>query len=180
MRPIVAALFVAAVLPTAAHAGMNKTYMVPAYEPCPGGATQCSPQPPSSAYTFDQAILRTPQKPFTAPNQTAVVVELKGVRDAAGNPVTTDPGNPADDFVFRTPAGRTVITSGTRIQLEPGSPLVPVVEVRIDLKNGKGKATYKTPGNTPTNGLVNQTLDLPVIYDPAGKVLASNGARTKP
>jgi hypothetical protein len=180
MRSIAAALLVAAAVPATALAGMNRTYMVPAYEPCPGTATSCSPQPRASAYTFDQAILRTPQKPYTGPNQVAIVIELKGVRDAGGNLVTTDPGNPADDFVFRTPAGRTVITSGTPLQLEPGSPLVPLVEVRIDVKNGKGKATYRTPAATPASGLVNQTLELPVIYDPAGRLFAANGARSKP
>lgn len=179
MRSVPATLLAAA-LPALASAGMNKTYLVPAYDACPGTATQCSPQPRTSAYTFDQAVLRTPPKPFTAPNRVAIVIELKGVRDAGGALVTTNRDDPSDDFVFRTPAGRTVITSGTPIQLEPGSPLVPVTEVRIDLTKGKGKATYRTPAATPDSGLVNQSLELPMILDPAGKAFAVTGARSRP
>ena len=179
MRPI-ALTAAALVLPALAAAGMNRTYLVPAYAACPGGATTCAPQPRASSYTFDQAVLRTPQKPYIAPNQVALDVELKGVRDASGALVTPVTGDPTDDFVFTVPAGRTVLTVGTPLQLEPGSPLLPVTEIRIDLKKGTGRGTLRTPSNTPTSGLVNQTLELPVVRDPAGKLFAVSGARSKP
>lgn len=169
-----------ALSPAVTLAGMNRTFLVPAHRPCPGAQTTCAPQPRASSYTFEQAVLRSPQKPFTGPNQLALLVELKGVRDGAGNLVTTDRNDPADDFVFRVPPGRVVLLAGTPIQLEPGSAFSVPTEVRLDLENGKGRQPLRTPPETPTSGLVNQTLELPVIYDPAGNPFAVSGARSRP
>jgi hypothetical protein len=177
MRALAATL---TLVPALALAGMNRTYLVPAYKPCPNGQTSCAPPGPSSTFTFEQVILKSRPSPFIKPNQVSLIVELKGVRDASGALVTTDPANPADDFILRTGAGRVVLLAGTNLQLEPGSPLVPVTDLRIDLKNGKGSATLKTPEETPTNGLINQSLGVPELLDNQGNPLAVTGARSRP
>ena len=177
MRALVAAVVL---LPALALAGMNRTYLVPAYKPCPGGQTSCVPQGPASTFTFDQVILKSRPSPFIKANQVAVVIELKGVRDASGALVTTDTADPADDFILRTPAGRVTLLAGLNLQLEPGSPLSPATEVRVDLKNGKGRASLTTPEETPSNGLIQQSLGVPELLDNQGNLLAVTGARSKP
>jgi hypothetical protein len=167
-------------VPGLALAGMNRTYLVPAYKPCPNGQTSCTPQGTASTFTFEQALLKSRPAPYIKPNQVSVIIEVKGVRDASGALVTTDPANPADDFILRTGAGRVVLLAGINLQLEPGSPLVPPSEVRLDLKNGKGSGSLRTPEETPTNGLINQSLGLPELYDNQGNPLAVTGARSKP
>ena len=167
-------------VPALALAGMNRTYLVPAYKPCPNGQTSCPPQGTASSFTFDQVLLKSRPAPYIKPNQVSVIVEVKGVRDASGALVTTDPSDPADDFVLRTGAGRVVLLSGINLQLEPGSPLVPITEVRLDIKNGKGSAALRTPEDTPTNGLINQSIGIPELYDNQGNPFAVTGARTKP
>jgi hypothetical protein len=177
MRALTIAL---TLVPALALAGMNRTYLVPAYKPCPNAQTSCAPQGTASTFTFEQALLKSRPAPYIKPNQVSVIVEVKGVRDASGALVTTDPSNPADDFVLRTGAGRVVLLAGTNLQLEPGSPLVPVTEVRFDLKNGKGTGALRTPEETPTNGLINNSIGVPELYDNQGNPLAVTGARTRP
>jgi hypothetical protein len=177
MRALAVAL---TLVPALASAGMNRNYLVPAFKPCPNGQTSCAPQGPSSTFTFEQVILKSRAAPFIKPNQVSLIVAIKGVRDAGGALVTTDPSDPADDFILRTGAGRTVLLAGTNLQLEPGSPLLPSTDLHIDLKNGKGSATLRTPEETPTNGLINQSLGVPELLDNQGNLLAVTGARTKP
>lgn len=177
MRVLVAAV---ALVPALALAGMNRNYLVPAYKPCPGPQTTCVPLGPASTFTFDQAILKSRPTQFIKANQVSLVIELKGVRDASGALVTTDTSNPADDFILRISAGRVTLLSGINLQLEPGSPLSPATEVRINLKNGKGRASLTTPDETPSNGLITQTLGTPELLDNQGNTLAVTGARSKP
>ena len=180
MRALLRAVVLAALLPALARAGMNRNYLVPAYKPCPAEQTSCAPQGPASTFTFEQAVLKSKPSPYIKPNQVSLVIDLKGVRDASGALVTTDSSNPADDFILRTPAGRITLLAGTNLQLEPGSPLVPVTDVRIDLKNGKGHASLTTPAETPTHGLINQSLGVPALLDNQGNLLAVTGARSQP
>ena len=180
MRALLRAVVLAALLPALALAGMNRTYLVPAYKPCPEGQKSCAPQGPASTFTFELAILKSRPNPYIKPNQLSLAVELKGVRDASGALVTTLSSNPADDFILRTPAGRVTLLAGTNLQLEPGSPLSPVTEVRVDLKNGNGHGSLTTPDETPTHGLIQQTLGVPELYDNQGNLLAVTGARSRP
>jgi hypothetical protein len=180
MRALLRSVVLAALLPALGLAGMNRNYLVPAYKPCPADMTSCAPQGPVSTFTFDQAILKSRPSPYIKPNQVSLVIELKGVRDASGALVTTDTGSPADDFILRTPAGRVTLLAGTNLQLEPDSPLSPAVEVRIDLKNGKGHGSLTTPDETPSHGLISQNLGTPELLDNQGNVLAVTGARSRP
>src|SRR5262245_30483349 len=160
-----------------AAAGMNVTYLVPAYTPCSGGQTSCVPVK-ESTFTFDQVILKSSQSPYTLPNKLSLVIILKGVRDAAGELVTTDPNNPDDDFVVNLSPGRTVLVA-QGLQLEPGSPLLPRLSIRIDLTDGKGKVPYRTPAETPTSGFVSESTETPSVLDNQGKRFAVAGARSK-
>jgi len=45
---------------------------------------------------------------------------------------------------------------------------------------GKGSAALRTPEDTPTNGLINQSIGIPELYDNQGNPFAVTGARTKP
>ena len=56
--PIFASLTMLALLPTAAPAGLNRTYMVPVYAPCLSSAEACSPPTLSSGYTFESVAPR--------------------------------------------------------------------------------------------------------------------------
>jgi hypothetical protein len=180
MRALSVVVVTVALLPALALAGMNRNYLVPAYKPCPDAQTTCIPVGPASTFTFEQAVLKSRPSQFIKPNQVSLVIELRGVRDASGALVTTDTSNPADDFILRTPAGRVTLVAGTNLQLEPGSPLSPITDVRVDLKNGKGHASLTTPDETPTHGLITQTLGVLELLDNQGNLLAVTGARSRP
>lgn len=179
MRALLHAVVLAA-LPAVALAGMNRNYLVPAYKPCPFDLTSCVPQGPSSTFTFEQAVLKSKPSQYIKAKQVSLVIDLKGVRDASGALVTTDENDPTDDFILRNPPGRVTLLAGTNLQLEPGSPLSPTIEVRIDLKNGKGHATLVTPDETPSHGLINQSIGAPELFDNQGNLLAATGARSRP
>ena len=177
MRSYPRAALAVLLTPALAAAAMNVTHLVPAYMPCPAGQTMCMPVKESS-FTFERAVLKSSQAPFTAPDKLAFIVELRGVRDAAGSLVTTSTTDPADDFVVVISPGRTVLLE-QGLQLEPSSPLLPRLSVRIDLTNGKGKKPYRTPPETPTSGFVNESVAAPVILDSQGKRFAVTGARSR-
>jgi len=168
---VIAAL---ALLPAGAQAGFNVNYLVPGYKGCTGNAGTCAIEP-SSAYTFDTAILKSPRGRYSIKEgKPAIFVVLKGVRDAAGQLVTTDPGNPNDDFILLLPTGRTVLPSiGT---LADGS--IPAQRIRIELKNGDAKVSYAAVGTQP--GMVSLSFESPTIIDPDGNLFAGTGAASKP
>jgi hypothetical protein len=167
----------AAVAPHAAGAaGLSRTYLVPAYAPCPGPAI--CPARLESSFSFTTALLRSPQVKFIAPNKLTLIIELTGVKDATGALVTTDPNDPSDDFRLVLPGNQVTITSlGT---LPPGFPGAGEQSVRIDLRKGAGKARLVTPEDTPKTGLVTGSTGVPTIYDNQGKRLAVTGAQTPP
>jgi hypothetical protein len=167
----------AATTPHAADAaGLSRTYLVPAYAPCPGPAI--CPARLESSFTFATASLRSPQSKFIAPNKLTLIVEITGVKDASGTLVTTDPNDPGDDFLLVLPASQVTITSlGT---LPAGFPGAGEQSVRIDLKKGNGKARLMTPEETPKTGLVTASNGAPTVYDNQGKRLAVTGAQTPP
>lgn len=167
----------AAVAPHAAGAaGLSRTYLVPAYAPCPGPAV--CPARLESSFTFATAVLRSPQAKFIAPNKLTLIVELSGVKDAGGALVTTDPNDPSDDFLVVLPASQVTVTSlGT---LPAGFPGAGESTLRIDLKKGAGKARLMTPEETPKTGLVTASNGAPTVYDNQGKRLAVTGAQTPP
>jgi hypothetical protein len=161
-------------LPAAAAADMTRTYLVPAYAPCPGPAT--CPATLSSTFSFSSAVLKNAKARYLAPGKVTLVVELKGVKDASGQLVTTDPGNAADDFLLViSPAQVTIAGIGT---LPPG--LSPETRLHIDLKNGDGSQKLTTPEETPKHGLVANSAGLPMVFDSQGKVLAVTGSQSPP
>lgn len=177
-RVPVSAALLALLVPACARAGgFSRTYLVPVYAPCTSPAGICTPRLESS-FTFDKAILHTPQARFTGPGKLSLIVELVGVKDASGNLVTTDPGNPADDFRLVLPANQvTILGLGT---LAAGFPGTADQVLRIDLKRGAGKARLVTPSETPKTGLITGSLGVPTLYDNAGNRLAVTGAQTRP
>lgn len=157
-------------------AGLSRTYLVPAYAPCPGPGV--CPARLESSFTFTTAILRAPQVKFIAPNKLTLIIELSGVKDASGALVTTDPNDPSDDFRLVIPANQVTLTSLGTLPL--GFPGAGESVVRIDLKRGAGKGRVMTPEETPKSGLVTGSTGVPVLFDNQGKRLAITGAQTPP
>jgi len=180
------ALALLLLLPVPSWAGrIGTTYLVPAYEACPRGQTTTTtliPPPPcvparrESSFTFDTATLKTSGIRYLAVGKPAFVFTVKGVRDASGNLVTTDPNDPADDFMVISAPGQVTLTFLNET-FQPGVLAGPVV-VRFDLKNGAGKATYKTPSSIP-DGVVTETGSI-IVLDNQGKRLAALGAQSPP
>jgi hypothetical protein len=158
------------VVPKSGIAAMNRTFMVPAYDACP--TSNCIPPTRSSPYTFDSIVLYSSSKPFTAPDKVALVVVVKGLKDASGNLATTT-------LEFSTGTSRVTIV-GSVGTLADDSPLVPQATYSIAVTKGSAHFRYATPSNTPDHGLVVNTLTAPVLYDPDGKPLATTGTETKP
>jgi len=183
---ISAALALLLLLPVPSWAGkVGTTYLVPAYEACPRGLTTtttlippppCVPATRESSFTFDTATLKTSGNRYLAVGKPAFVFAVKGVRDASGNLVTTDPNNPADDFMVVTAPGQLTLTFLNET-VPPGVLSGPVV-VRFDLKNGAGKATYKQPPPIP-DGIIAETGTI-IVLDNQGKRLATLGAQSPP
>lgn len=169
--PVVLAALLA--LPVSALAGFNVNFLVPGYAPCESGGACASAR--SSTYTFETAILKSPRGRFSVrEGKVSVIVQLKGVRDASGQLVTTDPTDRTDDFILVLPAGRVVLPSlGT---LADGS--IPPTRIAIELTNGRGKAKYVAEGTQP--GLVTISFEAPVVLDPDGNLFAATGAMSKP
>jgi len=166
-----------AILPLAgvAGAGSNSNPMVPAYEPCTPPATTC-PAVLESRFTFDSVKLKSSKSPYLKDNKVAFTIELKGVRDPTGSLVTTDTGNQADDFRLFIPASQITVGGTTTA---PGI-LSGDIVVGVDLKNGKGKAKYKTPPGGEGTGLVAEAGGLPYVVDSDGNRFAVSGSRDKP
>jgi hypothetical protein len=161
----VLAAVVALVAP--ATAGLNRTYLVPVYDACPGSGN-CFPPVRSSTYTFDSIVLFSSPKPYTGPGKLALQVAIKGLRDAGGNAVT-------GKLQLRVKTRITLPDIGT---IGENSPLAETVYV-IDVTNGNGKGRFTTPDITPA-GLVANSFGSPVLHDPEGKELATAGTQSKP
>ena len=171
MRRTALALAALLALPALAPAGMNRNYLVPVYEPCPG-SSNCFPPVLSSSYTFDSIVLSSSNAPYSGPGKLALGITIKGLRDASGTAVTAN-------VVLKVGRSRvTILTNGIGT-LGETSPLSPETVYTVPVTNGKAKARFNTPPETPTSGLVVNSIDSPVLYDPEDKPLASTGTRTK-
>lgn len=149
-----------------ALAGSNRVYLVPALKECPGPAT--CPREFASTYTFDTIVLRNAAAKYSPAGKPALSLDFRGVRDAAGTPVT-------GSLSAHVLSGRVSIPGfGT---LPDGSPLAEVAPVPVTLKNGNGKVSY-TPPASPS-GLITNGGGVEVL-DPEGKLLAVTGSQTKP
>lgn len=158
-----------------AQAGSNTNYLVPAYEPCTPPATTC-PAVLESRFTFESVKFKSSKAKYLKDNKVAFSVELKGVRDPSGGLLTTDTGNQADDFRVFVP-GSQITFGGTTTA--PGL-LSPDIVVGIDLKNGKGKGSYKTPSGGESSGVIAEATGVPYVVDSDGERFAVSGSRAKP
>lgn len=165
-RVAVLGVVMAAALVAPASAGLNRTYLVPVYDACPGSGN--CPAKLSSTYTFDSIVLYSSPKPYTGPGKLALQVTIKGLEDAGGNPVTAT-------LQLRVKVRITLPGIGTIGETSPLSETV----YTVDVADGNGKARFPVPDVTPA-GLVANSFSAPVLYDPEGKELASAGARSKP
>jgi hypothetical protein len=175
MRISILSNFAPLLLAGAAMAG-NVNYLVPAYQRCAEGLSSC-PAVLESTFTFDTVKLKPSSSPYLKDDALAVAIELKGVRDAGGALVTTDPDNPDDDFRLVVPASQLTLLGLT---YPPGEGPSADIVVRIELKNGKGKASYRTPAGGEGSGVVAEAGTTPYVVDSAGNRLAVSGSRDKP
>jgi len=150
--------------------GFNTTYLVPAYVTCPGPNVCAGPPTVESAFTFESATLRTPRSPYTDQKKPSFIVELKGVKDGAGNLVT------AEGFSIQIAAGQVnIFEPAPGFSFPAGSPVTQTTPIPISLSKGHGRATYK-PSTAAPAGTVAEG-GVVTIYDNAGKRLATVGAR---
>jgi hypothetical protein len=166
MRRAVAVLGVILGAASAHAGGWAKVYLAPALAECLGPAT--CPRAFESTYTFDEIALRTPSAKYSPPKKPSLIVEIKGVRDAAGTLVD-------GDVTVRVLSGRVSIPGfGT---FPDGSPLTAVPPAVVTLTKGNGKLVYRAPASP--NGLITNGGGVEV-YDPQGKRLAVTGTQSKP
>jgi hypothetical protein len=176
VSPALARGVLATVLAAAgAHAGTATLHLVPSYRPCEPPLGSC-PAALASRFTFESAVLKTPTRRYLRDDTLAVAVQLSGVRDETGSLVTTDPANDADDFRLVVPASQITVLGTTTA---PGL-LSPDIVVRIELKNGKGKASYRTPIGGEGSGVVAEVAGVPYVLDSDGSRFAVSGSRDKP
>jgi hypothetical protein len=175
MRRSVAWLVVVVLaLPALATAKLNRSYMVPVYAACPG-SSNCFPPVLTSAYTFESIALYSSAQPFTSKGKLALMVVVKGLKDASGAPVT-------GTLKLRVPGSRITLLSQGVGTLGETSPLVPETVYDVPIENGstpRHGARFDTPDSTPDTGLVVNTFAAPILYDPDGNELASTGTQTK-
>jgi hypothetical protein len=151
--------------------GLNRTYLVPAYEACP--ASNCFPPTRSSSFTFDSIILYSSPQPYTGPGKLALQVRIKGMKDGTGAPFT-------GTVTLNVGRSRVTILTNSVGTFADDSPLVPNTPYPIDVKNGAARFKYNTPDDTPANGLIVNSLGLPTLFDPDGKAIATTGTQAKP
>jgi hypothetical protein len=163
-------LLLAAAVPARAG-GLNRTTLVPVYAKCPGSGN--CPAVRASSYTFEQMYLYSPRAPYSGPGKLALMLQVKGLKDANGSPVT-------GRLTIEIPASRITILSQGIGTLGENSPLAAQPPYVVDVKNGAARAKFLTPSTTPENGLIVNTFGAPVVYDPEGKELASTGTQSKP
>jgi len=163
---IVAALVLALLPQLASAGGLNRTYLVPSFRTCPGPQT-CFPPAHDSTFTFESAVLKTPVSRFLRSRKTAFILEVKGVRDAAGNL--------ASGVQF------TVVVATGQITV-PGigtfpSGTIPDTRITFVAERGRAKIPYKTP-DVP-RGTVVEGAGI-TILDPEGRRLATIGSQAAP
>jgi hypothetical protein len=153
---------------TAAGYG-NRVHLVPALKPCPGAGT-CPGRALESSYTFDTIVLRTPANRYLATGKPSFLLQIRGVRDASGTPLT---GN----LTLRILPARVNVPGVGTLGVDFSLAVVPPVSV--PLRNGSNpKFAYSPPQQTPNGTLVNGGgVEL---YDPEGNLLAVTGTQTKP
>jgi hypothetical protein len=167
--PIRATLLLLVVAAVPASAGLNRTPLVPVYVKCPGSGN-CRPVRASS-YTFDSMYLFTPRSPYTAANKLAIMIQVKGLKDANGVPVN------GQITVVIPPSRITILSSlGTIGETSDLGQQAPYV---VNVKNGSARAKFPS-GDIIPPGLVVNTFGAPVVLDPEGKELASSGTQSKP
>ena len=99
------------------------------------------------------------------------------VMDAAGyDIVLVETVGAGQDEVEVATATQTTVLGSTYV---PGL-LNPDIVMRVDLKNGKGKASYKTPAGGEGSGVVAEAIAIPYVVDPDGNRFAVSGSRDKP
>jgi hypothetical protein len=152
---------------------MNRNFLVPAFRRCPGPAS-CFPPVRESAYTFDTAVLRTPSGRFISGGKVALLVELKGVRDATGALVSTNASDPRDDFKVILAAGQVTVPG---VGTLPTNAL-PDTVIGFDLRDGKARIVYKTPDSLPA-GLVTEGGAVSIV-DNQDKRFATIGSQSHP
>jgi hypothetical protein len=164
------ALCAALLAPTVATAaGYNRVYLVPALKPCPGSAN-CPGRELASSYTFDTIVLRSPSTRYLPTDKPSLFLQIRGVRDAFGTPVT-------GTLTLKLLSGRVNVPGlGT---VGDSSSLATVPPLSIPLKNGNNsKFPYKPSPQAPAGTLVNGGGV--EVYDPEGKLLAVTGSQAKP
>ena len=167
MATRIGAALVLALLPQLASAGgLNRTYLVPSFRTCPGPQT-CFPPAHDSSFTFESAVLKTPVSRFLRSRKTAFILELKGVRDAAGNLASG-----VQLTIVLTTGQITVPGIGT---FPPGA--IPDTRISFTVEHGRAKVPYKTP-DVP-RGTVVEGAGV-TILDPDGRRLAIIGSQAAP
>jgi len=152
---------------TAIAGGYGRVYLVRALKECKGAAT-CGLEF-ESTYTFDSIVLRSPASKYEPAGKPMLILEIRGVRDAAGTPVN---GN----LTLRLASGRVYVPSvGT---FPDDSPYTVQPPIPIPLKNGNKRFAYTSALPVP-NGLIVNGGGVEIL-DPAGKLLAVTGSQTKP
>jgi len=164
--PLITAVLVPAL---AAAGGYNRTYLVPALAPCPGAGT-CQPLALQSSYTFDIIVLRSPPTRYLPTGKPSLFLQIRGLRDASGNPVT-------GTLTLKVISGRVYVPSvGT---IGDGSSLTAVAPVPVPIRGGNNaKFAYTPSPQAPAGTIVNGGGV--EIYDPEGKLLAVTGSQSKP
>jgi len=167
MATRIGAALVLALLPQLASAGgLNRTYLVPSFRTCSGPQT-CFPPVLDSTFTFESAVLKTPVSRFLRSRKTAFILELKGVRDAAGNLAS------GVQFTAVLATGQVTVPGiGT---FPPGA--LPDVRMPFMVERGKAMVVYETPdvprGTVVEGGVV-------TVLDPDGRRLATIGSQAAP
>lgn len=168
MRSVLALLLLGLPL-AAAGGGFNVSYLVPAYTKCESGTC---PATLESTFTFGQALLKSKRSRYIEADKLSFILVIEGVRDAAGNLVTTSADDPADDFIIFIPAAQ-VYVPGVGV-LAASS--VPDTAQRFELKKGKAKVSYFTPAAPP--GIVSEGGSV-LVLDPGRRRLAVIGAQSR-
>ena len=165
---LVAGLVALSVLPALAG-GFNVNYLVPAFVACPG-PDACGTPERESGFTFESATLRSARGRYLDPKKPSLAVELKGVKDASGAPVTSN------GFTVRVSTGQVNLPS-SNLTLPPGHLLSTVAPIPIPLKNGNGSVSYKNAAQAPPGTVVEGGSV--TLYDSDGKRLATVGTQAK-
>ncbi len=151
-----------------AAAQYGRVYLVPAVKECVG-VHACLPREFESRYTFDSIVLRSPATRYMPAGKPALMLEVRGVRDPSGTPVT-------GALKLRVLSGRVSLRDlGT---FPDDFSLVQLAPVQVPLKNGNGRYAYRPDQPTPSGTIVNGGGV--EVYDPEGNLLAVTGSQTKP